>query len=542
MRRVFMMVMATIVLAGVCGMPVWAAKKEKAVDKKPVIVLTPGQEAVAKAEAKAAEGQIAQAIDMLRMATSKEGMTGEPFLKLGQLLETTTEVDRTIEAYQEAGARLTGAAKAEALGRLALMQEMNGALEDATASAEAAAAADAENAWATLVLARARVRQSKLDEALALAQKAVAAGSAKAAAGAALGLVQESRGDIPAAEAAYREATAADANSVLGNFGLARVLRKSGKAAEADPLITRVNEKTPWFIEGCKEAVLVKMALGQFVAALEQAQTAATLNDQDLVAQRLVDDVKIGQARDYVKKNQFDLAIEDINNLLVQKPKIAEAYIVLGQAQMGKRQLDAAIASFNKAIELDPKAAEARYQLGVLQQDLKSNVAGAIVEFEKAVALDDKNVEYRIRFGNALTTVKGQGDKAIAELTKVTEATGETRADGWMYLAGAYLNSERYSDAVTAGLKSLALLDQQPESPMNTSVRGMTCKYMAWAYLNLKDKDNVIKYGLLAQQLGQKDTLLFNKVAALQSGAPLAGVAATKPAARKTGARSAPRR
>src|SRR5262249_12285139 len=152
------------------------------------------------------------------------------------LLERKLDFDTALDAYKAAGNALSGAPKAEALARLSLVEEIRG-VPTWTASAEAAVGAGADSPWASAALARARAKQGKADEAAALAQKAASAGGAIASA--ALGAAQDAQGDLKAAEASYRTASTAeppDAARVAGSLGLARVLRRTGRAAEAAPV------------------------------------------------------------------------------------------------------------------------------------------------------------------------------------------------------------------------------------------------------------------------------------------------------------------
>jgi tetratricopeptide (TPR) repeat protein len=512
-----------------------AEKKDKDKGKgkeqaKVEVRLSAGEQAVKQAEDKIRAGQTTEALGILRQATQVEGMTGEPFMRLAQLLENTAEVDTAVTAYKTAAERLSGPGKGEALARLALVQETTGALSEAQASSEAAQAADPEGAWPALALARTRARQNKGDEALALAEKAVANGGG-AAARTSLAFAQEARGDLAAAEAAYREALAAEPGRVAADLGLARVLRKTGRAAEADPLLTSALDKTPWLVEAYKEAVLTKIALEQFVSALEQATTAAAINDKDPEAQKLVQQVVVARALDYVAKKQPDLAIEDLVKARDENPQAVAVRVGLGQAYLAKRQLDLAQAELAKAIELDPNSAEAHFHMGVLQHEGRNAAAAALTEYEKAAALDPENVEYRIRFGNVLSA-QNQGNRAIAELRKVVDGKGASRADAWTYLGGAYLQAARYQEATTALAKALELL---PDVEQNRPARGLASRYMAWAYLNLKDKDNFLKYGTLARDLGAKtsDPALMERLAGIERGEGFAGAATAKPTTRR---------
>jgi tetratricopeptide (TPR) repeat protein len=314
------------------------------------------------------------------------------------------------------------------------------------------------------------------------------------------------------------------------SVGLARVLRKTGRAAEADQMITRTLDQTPWFIEAYKESVEDKIALGQFKAAVEQAQTAATLSDKDPETQRLVDQAKVALALDYLNNGQPDLAIEDLVKLRDETPQATSVRIGLAKAYLAKRQLDLAQAELTQTIQIEPNAAEAHFQLGVLLHEGKNAAAAALPEYEKAVALAPQEMEYRIRLGNLLSGLK-QSDRAITELTKVVQGEGASRADAWTYLGGAHLQAGRYGEAVDALTKAFELL---PDVPQNKAARGLAADYIAWAYLNKQDKPNLIKYGSLARDLGfkEKDPELMKRLAAIERGEGFAAATPAKPAAK----------
>jgi len=79
---------------------------------------------------------------------------------------------------------------------------------------------------------------------IALAQKAAATGGG-AAATAASPTPRRRRGDLAAAEASYKQAIAADPVALGPIVGLATVLRKTGRAAEAEPLLKKVIDASP---------------------------------------------------------------------------------------------------------------------------------------------------------------------------------------------------------------------------------------------------------------------------------------------------------
>lgn len=473
--------------------------------KKPTAA-TP-EELMLQAEAKSAAGDVDGAIELLRRAAGIGGATGEPALRLGRLLESRFELDSAIDAYKGAAEKLSGPAKGEALGRLAVAQEMRGSPE-AAASAEAAAAADPEGVWTKLAMARARARAGKGDEALALASDAAAKGGG-AAAVCARAFANEVKGDLPAAEKDYREALADPEAKVAAGIGLARVLRKSGRAAEAEPILAKTIEAAPGAVDAYKEAARVKIALKRPDEAMGDAATAAALAENDPEAQGLAKEVAVAKAMAAVTAGQIDDAIRDLTTLRDQNPDFTDARVGLAKAYVAKRQIDAALAELQKAVELAPNAAEAQYQLGYVAHVLKGNAAAAVGPYEKAVAAEPGNVVYRTNLGAALTAT-GQHDRAVTELQKVTAAAPD-RAEAWIYLGQAHLGAKRYKDALAPLEKATQLAPQSDAA----------WAYLGWTYFGLKDADNFKRAAGKAKSLGHKEPTLLQYLQRIEAGEPI---------------------
>ena len=168
--------MAVLILA--LAVPAAAQEKSKKDDKKqaPAPAASSPDQLMREAEQKAAAGDKDGAAELLRRAVAMPAATGEPSMRLGRLLEGKYEFDAAIDAYKVAGDKLTGAAKGEALGRMAVLQQVRG-MPEASATAQAAAAADPQGVWPAIAQARALAREGKGDEAVALAQKVAATGA-----------------------------------------------------------------------------------------------------------------------------------------------------------------------------------------------------------------------------------------------------------------------------------------------------------------------------------------------------------------------------
>lgn len=494
-----------LLVVALVASPVFGADKKK--DDKKGAAPAPAaaapvqaQDAVKDAEAKLAAGDADGAIEALEKSTDPKAA-----LRLGILRESRGELDAAVDAYKAASGKLEGAAKGEALGRLAVVQDSRG-MAEAGASADAAIAADPAGVWPTIAAAYRRGHEGQSDEAVDLAKKAVAAGGG-AAAQAALGHALAAKGDAAGSEAAYREAVKADPKSLAATVGLATVLRETGRAAEAEPLLKAAIDATPGAVEAYKEMAHVKVALGRAQEALGDASTAAAMAENDPEAQKLVTEVKVARALEALGQGQIDLAVQDLTTLRDQDPNSASVRLGLGRAQIARRDAAAALVELQKAVELDPKNAEAQYQLGYVQLNMKANAAGAVAPLGAAVALQPANNQFRTDYGAALMQ-SGQLDKAVAELTKVTSSDGYSGSQAWLYLGAAHLQASRYKEAVPALEKSLAAKAGNAQAEA----------YLAWAYFGLKDANNFKLHGASARKLGYKDPQLLDRLTKVEAG------------------------
>jgi tetratricopeptide (TPR) repeat protein len=471
---------------------------KKGKDAAQAVVVDP----VKDAEAKIAAGDVDGAIKALEPVAATNGAAA---LKLGQLRESRGELDLAIDAYKAASATLSGPAKGEALGRMAVAQDARG-MAEAAATAEAAIAADPQGVWPTIAAARRKVQEGKPDEAIALAQKAAAAGGG-AAATTELAHAQEAKGDIAAAEATYRQAIAADPKALAPVIGLATVLRKSGRAAEAEPMLAKVIEASPGAIPAYKEMARVKIAQNRAQDAVADANLAAAMAENDPEAKALLTEVKAASALQALGAGQVDLAVSELMQLRDANPESAAVRLALGKAQVARRDAAGAIAELTKAAELDPKNAEAQYQLGNTLMRLKGDSASAVAPLQKAAALEPGNTQYAAALGSALVGAQQFGP-AIDVLTKLTAQPEYKKPDGFVSLGQAYVQGKRYKEALPVLEKATTLAPDNAEAWAT----------MGWAYFGLKDAAKFKESAGKARTLGYKEPTLLDYLKKIEGG------------------------
>jgi tetratricopeptide (TPR) repeat protein len=288
------------------------------------------------------------------------------------------------------------------------------------------------------------------------------------------------------------------------------VLRRTARAAEAEPLLQKVLQDAPGAVEAYKESARVKMALGRPRDAMGDAATASALAEGDADALLLSQQVAIAQALTFVAQGQPDFAINDLKQLRDKNPELAEARVGLARALIAKRDVDGAIVELQKAVELKPGLAEAHFQLGYAQHAYKGNAQAALASYEKAVAADQGSLDYRTNLGAVLTDVK-QYDRAVVELTRVVETPGYTKADAWIYLGRAHLAAKHYKDAIPPLEKATAIAPSSADAEAS----------LGWCYFGLKDAENFKKHAGKARSLGHKEPTLLGYLTRIEGGEPI---------------------
>ena len=117
-----------------------------------------------------------------------------------------------------------------------------------------------------------------------------------------------------------------------------------------------------------------------------------------------------------MKRNQYDVAVQEWKKALELAPYEPSVYNDFGLSLMHLGKLDEAIAHYRKALALEPKYSEACNNLGEALAG-KGDNKEALVQFEKSVQLDSGSGIIQGNLGLALA-LSGQIDNAIVHLKK----------------------------------------------------------------------------------------------------------------------------
>jgi tetratricopeptide (TPR) repeat protein len=121
----------------------------------------------------------------------------------------------------------------------------------------------------------------------------------------------------------------------------------------------------------------------------------------------------------YVRMNDMDKAIPQLEKSIELKPDLITAYGILGEAYLGKKEFENAITVFNKGIEFDPSNPNYYYSLGVAYCNLKK-ADEAIEILNKAKELDESFANVYYLLGVAYN-MKSDNAKTIESFEKFIE-------------------------------------------------------------------------------------------------------------------------
>ena len=301
-------------------------------------------------------------------------------------------------------------------------------------------------------------------------------------------------GQLPQAEALYRQILQQDANHPEALHLLGVIAHQVGRHDDAVELIGRAVALKPNYAEACGNLGVALRALGRLDAAIAAYRRAIALNPgipeaHHNLGTALADQGRFAEAvaahrqaialkPDYAEAygnlavalksgGQLDAAIAALRQAIALQPHSPDAHSNLGNALRGKGQLDAAIAAYRQALALKPNYPEACSNLGVALKD-QGDLDAAVAAHRRAIALNPNYAEAYSNLGSALQA-QGQLDAAVAALRQAI-ALNPRLPEAHNNLGNA-LQAQGQLDAAVAALRqAIALKPRYAEAFNNLGV------------------------------------------------------------------------
>ena len=179
------------------------------------------------------------------------------------------------------------------------------------------------------------------------------------------GLFRERRKDFPGAETEYKQVLALDPRSNEAVIGLTTVYMKSGRLAEAEPLLRQLAAARADDAGLHLQLGRVLAAQGKKDEAISEIQTALKLSPSDSEAQRDLAELQSGSA------SLVD-AEKTYRDLVKSRPNDAEIHHSLGEILLKQHNFSEAQEEFQAAIKLKPDFGAAYGSLAIAADENKN--------------------------------------------------------------------------------------------------------------------------------------------------------------------------
>ena len=209
------------------------------------------------------------------------------------------------------------------------------------------------------------LENTKPDEALAAYAKAAALTPKDPEPHISAGLLQEHQKNVAGAEAEYKQVLALDGHSTDAVLGLTNLYMKSGRVADAEPLLRALTAERP-------DDGGLHLQLGRVLAtqgkkddAIAEFQTALKVSPNDSDAQRELADL-------YVETGKNDLAESLYRTLVAAQPNNAELHRGLGQALLRQKKFPEAQQELLAAVRMKRDAPDVYVDLAFAASENKN--------------------------------------------------------------------------------------------------------------------------------------------------------------------------
>lgn len=212
--------------------------------------------------------------------------------------------------------------------------------------------------------------------------------------------------DVPLAERAKEAAERAarlDPDLPETQITIARVLRATGRPAEALPLLRKVLEKDPGHVEALATLASALQATGGSAGAEATWRHLVELRPTSWASHTSLGGFLFHQSR-------YEEAAAEYQRAIKLNPGVYGLYYSLGAVQIRQGRFDKAIEALKESIEIKPSS-YAYSNLGTCQY-LLGDFPEASVSFGKAITLTPGDYRYHVYLGDSLTWTPGQSEKA----------------------------------------------------------------------------------------------------------------------------------
>jgi tetratricopeptide (TPR) repeat protein len=436
------------------------------------------------------KGNTDAAVLEYRNALAKDAMLAPAHQKLAEAYLKQGNGAGALREFVRAADLLPGDAEAQVKAGALLLAARRA--EDAKARADKALAINPTNVDALVLRANALAGLTDFDGALKEMQQALSI-DPRSSFQANLGAIQAARGNLPEAEAAFRQAVATDPKSVTAHVALGQFLWSAGKLADAegafkaavgvDSANELANRALAAFYLRSNRAPEAEPYLRRAADSSGTADARFALADYYVASRRPADAVGVletlsteprywAHARARIADIQHSEgrtadAFRTVDEVVTKQPALAAARVVRGRLLLADGRLDEALRDAHEAVKLDPRNAEAHYLLGTIQE-AKRDVDAAAASYAEVLRLNPRASVAQVRL--AMIEMQRNGLPAAVQLAEQAAAAQPGNLTAQLVLARSLLAR---GDVDRASAVTGSLLDRAPKSAVVQNQAGM---------------------------------------------------------------------
>ena len=322
---------------------------------------------ISRAEEAIQKNDFAAAEPLLKKALQRDPKNYQAWFDLGFVYNRIGRRDDSIHAYRQSVAARPDVFESNLnLGLMLARSNSPEAESFLRAAAKLKPTAHVEEGQARAWLSLGHLLENtKPDEALDAYQKAAALTPKDPEPHLSAGLLRERRKDFSGAESEYKQVVVLDPRSNEAVIGLTNIYMKSGRIAEAEPLLRQLATERPDDAGLHLQLGRVLAAQGKKDEAITEIQSALKISPNDSEAQRdLADLLK--------ESGKLPDAEKTYRDLVKSSPNDAELHHSLGEILLKQRNFPEAEQEFQAAIRLKPDFGAAYGSLAIAANENKN--------------------------------------------------------------------------------------------------------------------------------------------------------------------------
>jgi tetratricopeptide (TPR) repeat protein len=269
-------------------------------------------------------------------------------------------------------------------------------------------------------------------------------------------------GDLPKAEATFRQLLALEPTNPEVWNELGSVCREQGKQAEAIAALERAVTLDPEFIQAHNALGIALLEAGRIGEASDRFERVLQLDPQQAVVRNNLGNTYLAQGRQADALAQYQEAVR-------LSPDFAEAHGNLGNVLRELGRNEEALASCRLAVQLKPSFVIGHNHLGAVYSAMR-RWDEALASFREAIRLYPKYPEAHTNLGGVLRELGRlrEGEAALREAVRLRPGMAEAH----MALARLHLDADRLEAAEASCREALRL---RPDLNEALQTLGMIC-------------------------------------------------------------------